>query len=107
MKTIIQPVNIELSDALLLYAQRKLVGEVMKFKRIAANPAVELRIEIGKSSLHHRSGKVYYAEVNCYVPGELLRVTVQDNDLRAAIDKIKDKLGRLVRKYLTKIEKKR
>jgi putative sigma-54 modulation protein len=45
------------------------------------------------------SGKIYRAEANIDVPGELLRVDKTEEDLYKAIDKVKDHLEMVIKKY--------
>lgn len=49
-------------------------------------------VDVGMQSHHHLKGKVYYAEVNLSVPGKLIRVVKESEDLYKAIDKVKDHL---------------
>ena len=60
---------------------------------------IEVRVEIGKPSKHHRSGKVFYAEANLKMGGKLLRATCQHEDLRNAIVEVKDELQRQIKKF--------
>ena len=101
MKIEINPINIKLDDALIVWIEKKIVGLEKFLKRI--NPAtVEARVEIGKPSRHHQKGMVWYAEVNLKLPGRLLRATDTNKDLRTAINQVKDELQRQIKKYLGK-----
>jgi len=54
------------------------------------------------------SGQIYRAEVNLEVPGKLLRVEKIEKELFKAIDKVKDHLEIIIKKYREKrIDKKR
>ena len=101
MKVEINPTNIELDDALIIWVEKKIIGLDRFLKRVDP-AAVEARIEIGKPSKHHRKGSVWYAEVNLKVPGRLLRATNTNKDLRLAINQVKDELQRQIKKYLGK-----
>jgi ribosomal subunit interface protein len=102
MRTMIQATNLELTDTLRMYTEKKIIGAVHKFKRVSEDPATDIRVEIGKTTKHHKSGNVYFAEVNLTVSGTLLRAVTKHEDLHAAIDKTKDVIGRQIRKYLEK-----
>ena len=59
-------------------------------------------VEVGMSVGSRQSGKIYRAEVNLEVPGELLRVEKTEKDLFKAIDKVKDHLCRSIKRYKEK-----
>ena len=58
--------------------------------------------EIEKVGGKQQNGKVFRAEVNLEVPGELLRVEKEAEDLYKAIDKVKDHLTMVIKKYKEK-----
>jgi ribosomal subunit interface protein len=75
----------ELTDPMKDYARGKVEDLLTYFDNIQ-----NADIDIGKRSQHHNKGDVYYAEVNLSVPGKLLRVVKESDDLYKAIDKVKD-----------------
>ncbi len=75
------------------------IGGLEKF--IGKGP-IEARVEIGLPSKHHRSGRIYYAEVNLKIGGKLLRATCQHEDLRNAIVDVKNELQREIKKFKDK-----
>lgn len=81
----IKGTGIELTEAMKAYATEK-VEDLLKYFDNIQNAD----IDIGLRSTHHHKGKVYYAEVNLSVPGKLLRVVKEAEDLYKAIDKVKD-----------------
>lgn len=85
MITTIKGTNIDLTDALKTYAKEKIESLTTYFDNIQ-----NADIDIGLRSNHHQKGKVYYAEVNLSVPGTLLRVEKEAEDLYKAIDKVRD-----------------
>lgn len=99
MKIIISTKNISLDDVLRTFVEDK-IGGLEKF--IGKSSVVEARVEIGLPSKHHRSGRVYYAEVNLKVGGKLLRATCQHEDLRNAIVDVKNELQRQIKKFKAK-----
>ena len=96
MKLIISTKNISLDDPLRVFVEDK-IGGLEKFIK-DPNNLVEIRVEIGRPSQHHRSGKVYYAEANMKIGGKLLRADAKDLDLRTAIVEVKDELQRQIKK---------
>ncbi len=79
--------GIELTDALKTYAHEK-VAALGKF----FNGVTKIEIDIGMRTHHHQKGKVFYAEINVHIPGNLIRVEKEAEDLYKAIDKVKDHL---------------
>ena len=51
---------------------------------------IHIDADVGMRSTHHNKGKIYYAEVNVQIPGKLVRVEKDAEDLYKAIDKVKD-----------------
>lgn len=96
MNLTIKTKNISLDDALRVFVEDK-IGGLGKFIK-DPNDLIEVRVEIGKPSKHHRSGRVYYAEVNLKMGGKLLRATCQHEDLRNAIVDVKNELQRQIKK---------
>lgn len=87
MVVTIHGTGIELTDAIKGYALKK-VASLEKF----FGGVTKVEVDIGMRTHHHQKGKVYYAEVNMHVPGSLIRVEKDAEDLYKAIDKVKDHL---------------
>lgn len=65
-------------------------------------------VEVGLTTGGQNTGKIFYAEVNLEVPGELIRVKKVEKDILKAIDKTKDHLARSIKRYKEKkVDKKR
>lgn len=59
------------------------------------------RIEVGKSTRHHRKGKVFRTEVNCDIPAlktKVLRAESVEQDWRASFDRALDEIVRQLTK---------
>lgn len=87
MKITIQATNMELTDAIRAHAEKKILSVEKFFDNI-----IQADIDVGMKSHHHQKGKIYYAEVNLHVPGTIVRVSKESEDLYKAIDKVKDHL---------------
>lgn len=83
----IQCTGIDTTEAIKAYATEKLEGVEKYFDNIQ-----QIDIDVGMRSQHHNKGKVFYAEANVSVPGKLVRVVKEADDLYKAIDKVKDHL---------------
>lgn len=99
MQIIISTKNISLDEPLEVFVKDK-IGGLGKF---IGGDATEARVEIGLPSKHHRSGRIYYAEVNLKVGGKLLRATCQHEDLRNAIVDAKNEMQRQIKKFKGKM----
>lgn len=97
MKIVISTKNISLDEPLEVFIRDK-IGGLEKFLK-DPNDLIEVRVEIGKPSRHHRSGRIYYAEVNLKMGGQLLRATCQHEDLRNAIVDVKNELQDQIKKF--------
>lgn len=98
MRISITATNIELTPALENYALKK-VGAISKLvKSFERDNEVEVYLELARTTKHHKSGRIYYAEVNTEVDGRLIRVTKKEEDLREAIDALKNTLQREIKK---------
>src|SRR3989344_862024 len=98
MKIILSGKNITLDDPLKVFVDDR-IGSLDKF--LGDGPA-EARVEIGLPSKHHRSGKIYYAEINLKIGGKLLRATCQHEDMRNAIVDAKNEIQRQIKKFKDK-----
>lgn len=56
-------------------------------------------VELARSTKHHKHGEVFYAEVTLELPRKRLRAQCYSNDIRSAVDKVKDKLRIEIGKY--------
>lgn len=98
MKISILGKNISLDQPLKVFVEDR-IGGLEKF--LGQGP-IQARVEIGLPSKHHRSGRIYYAEVNLKIGGRLLRATCQHEDLRNAIVDVKNELQKQLKKFKDK-----
>ena len=101
MKTIIKATNIRLTSSIRDYINKK-IGNLQRFLRNFDKEAIEISIEVGKPSQHHRHGSVFYAEANIKIPGKLFRAQAKTDDIYASIDQIKDELQREIKRFKEK-----
>lgn len=102
MKINIKATNLDLTPAIRSYIEEK-IGSLEKYlKRLVEKGAVEVFIEIARTTKHHQKGPVFKAECNLELPGKLVRAEHSDWHIRRAIDEIKKELQQEVEKYTTK-----
>ncbi|OGF20307.1 ribosomal subunit interface protein [Candidatus Falkowbacteria bacterium RBG_13_39_14] len=97
MNIIIQTTEIELTDELKNYTEKKFE----KLSRYFGN-ILEIRIELERMlSGHHNKGEVYRAEANIHVPkpAQVLRVEKVENNILKAIDKVVDHAQEILKEY--------
>jgi ribosomal subunit interface protein len=114
MKITLQTKNLKLNKVLLQYIREK-INSLEKFAKIfesekyfnnffgKGKPRLEAWIEIGKTTLHHKKGPVFWAECQMRLPGKSVRATAGGNDLKMAITEIKDELQRELKQYKEKL----
>jgi len=84
----IKATNFDLTDAI-----RDLVNEKISSLTRYYEPITHADVEVGKENHHHEKGDdAYFAEVNLDVPGHLVRVRKNSDDLYKAFEKVRDHL---------------
>ena len=80
------------------------IGMLDKFiKKFEQNDEAEAVVEIARNSKHHKHGDVYLAEVNLHIGGVIIRAEHSNEDIRAAIDGVKDTLRNEIVKFKEKL----
>ena len=102
MKPILQGKNIELTVAINDFVASK-IKVLERLTKHFDQGAIEARVEVGKPSKHHRSGFVFYAEINLKLPGKMLRAEVSHLDLNFAISEAFKEMERQIKKYKEKL----
>ena len=87
MTTNIKATGMELTDVIRKYTEDKITSTLKFFDNVQ-----QIDIEVGKTNNHHNKGQVFFAEVNMFIPGNMVRVRKEAVDLYKAIDKVKDHL---------------
>ncbi len=98
--------RIELTPALKKYITDKM--EMLEKYFGTRVKVINCDFEIEKAVGGQHKGEIFRAEANFQVPNEILRVEKTEADMYKAIDKVKDHLDLVVKKYKEKlIDKKR
>ncbi|RLC37116.1 ribosome-associated translation inhibitor RaiA [Candidatus Falkowbacteria bacterium] len=105
MQIKIKATKIDLTPKIKDYIQEKMD---MLEKYLGSIDVINCDVEVGMSIGGQNSGKIFRAEVNLQLPGELIRIEKTEKELFKAIDKVKDHLTRSIKRYKEKrIDKKR
>lgn len=99
MKLNIKATNLELTPELKNYIQTKMD---MLERYLGKLKVINSHFEIKKISNHHLKGEIYGAEANISIGGDLLRVEKTEKEVFKAIDKVKDHLDLVIKKYKDK-----
>lgn len=102
MQIDIEATNLELTAPLRAYVEEK-IGKLEKFLGPFKGSDLRVRVEVGRTSKHHRQGNVYRAEANLYLPGKMLRAETKAEDVRMAVNEVRNTLQREIRKYKTSL----
>lgn len=103
MKVQIKSTNLELTPALLEYIEKKVSSITNLLARFENKSEAKAFVEIARTTLHHKRGDVYAAEVNLDLGSAMLRVSKSHRDVRAAIDLMKDALREKLARHKKKI----
>jgi len=90
----------DLTDGIKQHVEDKLESVVVITQKFEP---CDLRVEVGKTGAHHKSGEIYVAEFNLTIPGTMLRTVRKSEDLYRAIDQATEDLKRQVNKYKQKL----
>ena len=97
MRTTVKATNIEHTNAIDTYLKKRL-GELERV--LEPKEKSELaRIELGKSTKHHKTGQVFFAEITFHVKKKDFRATAKSTDLYGAIDKMQTMIVREVKRH--------
>ena len=117
MKINILTKNIKLTPALKDFIEEK-INPLEKFASFFGKPAqilknktwegkgksrIEFWVEISKESRHHKKGSLFLAECQMRFPKKNIRSTAQSENLKLAINEVKDELQRELKEYKEKL----
>lgn len=89
------------SPALDVYIEDKLAPLAKFVKQFDETGEAEIWLEISRTTHHHHKGEVFFAAADLRLPHKILRAEEYADDIRKAIDRIKDTLRIEIDKYKT------
>lgn len=92
MKIAIKATNITLTDSLKDHVNKKFLAVDRIIKGLETKGEVLLKIELALTTKHHNKGSVYYVECTLDLPGNVIRIEQNDEDMHSAIDKAQGRL---------------
>lgn len=96
--------QIELSDDVKDYLDKRM-AELGKF--VSEGTLIKGDIDLQKTTNHHQSGDIFEAKANLELPGKLLHASAGGDDIKKAIDGLKDELQQELKKYKELLSTKR
>ncbi len=102
MKLKIKTTDLNLTPAIEGYVEKKMESLEKVISVFEREGEVYVYFEIARATRHHKSGNVFYAEANVDLLGERVRAESRGDDIRAAVDEVKDILKREIKKISEK-----
>ncbi len=92
MKMNIKGTNVELTEDVRAYLDKRLTG-LKKFLGEAGESGIAY-VELGRTTQHHHTGNIFRAELTLESGGKSFRAVCEREDLRSAVDGMRDELFR-------------
>lgn len=113
MRVTVKTTNFNITEAIATYLEKRLNAVAKHAKRFEAkigsapkgrgHEGIVARVELGKTTRHHRKGDVYRAELNLDIPGlGVIRAETETDNLHSAIDLVRDEVTRELKKWKEK-----
>lgn len=107
MKISIESTGLDLTPSIKTYIETKITPLSRIVKRFEAEGELTARIEVGRSTKHHKHGGVFRASLNLDLPGKKLIAENLNTNLRTAVDMVKNKIKDDIQKYKERQTEKR
>jgi len=92
MATSIRGKNLDLTEDLKDFATKK-VESVTKL----LESVIDIRIDLSKETNHHQKGDIYKASVDIQVPGNVYHAEENAEDIKTAINRVKQELQQIIK----------
>ena len=91
MKYNLKATNITVTDEVREYLDKRLASLEKLFP--FDDPSVMVDIELGRSTKHHQSGDIFFAEITIHHGKETFRSVSNRSDIQSAIDNMRDDIA--------------
>ena len=99
MKINFQAKNIEITDAIRDYAEKRVTNLGKLLSEIEERDGeVSVLFSVSKTTHHHKGGEVFHADCGVHIKGRKFYSSVNKQDLYEAIDEVKENLFREISK---------
>jgi len=91
MRLNLKATNISLNEDIRSYLEKRLtsLGKLIDMD----DPVVLIDVELGRTTKHHQSGDIFFAEINIHRRKEAFRAVSNRGDLNSAIDDMHDEIA--------------
>ncbi len=103
MKITVESVGLTLTEALQTYIEKKFLSLGKFVARFEKESELWVRVEVRRTTRHHRKGEVYQVVADIRFPKKVVRAGESGDDLRATVDRTKDTLKMEIEKYKAKV----
>ena len=93
--------SIDLTPALRAFIEEKLAPLAKFVQPFDETGEAAIWLEISRTTKHHKKGEVYFAAADLRLPKKIIRAQAYAEDIRKAIDGVKDTLRLEIKKYRT------
>lgn len=95
MRVNIRQKNIEVTPALRVYIEEKIIRVAEKFlQKQASTDLPILDVEVERTTAHHRKGEIYRVAIRLCAGTQCFHASAQDIDVHAACDQVEEELRR-------------
>ncbi len=90
MRINLKGTNVELNQNIRDYLDKRLQGlrKILDMN----DPSLMMDVELGRVTMHHKTGDVFRAEINIFMAGKTYRAEAESGDLNSAIDLMKNEI---------------
>lgn len=92
MSTNIKATNMELTEAISDYVNKRLEG----IKKFSKEDEIVTRVEVGRTTNHHKQGDFFKAEFDINIKGKKFYTVSEKEDLYEAIDDAREEIVRQI-----------
>lgn len=92
MRVEISSTRLDITDALKKYTEIKIKSVERMLKKFEVHGEIVAFVELSRTTRHHKQGDVYYAEITMKLPQKTIRIEKTHEDVRGAIDQLKNTL---------------
>jgi putative sigma-54 modulation protein len=103
MRMTIEATGFEITPTIRAYIDNKIGSLARLLKRFEQERELTAIVEVGRTTKHHKHGNVFRAALNLDLPGKVVRAESENEDLRTAVDEVKNKLKNELDKYKNKL----
>ena len=103
MNISVKHIGLESTPTLDKYVDTKVKSLEKLVKSLEIDAEAELFLELSRTTRHHHKGNVFLASAKLVLPGKTFRGSEQSDDIRTALDALKDMLKMDLERYKERV----